>query len=97
MAFIEDTNNCEYAVFPDPLTVTLSSMTTIAASGTPATQDLSTMITRTSALYDNTACTFTLDISPASVTSFVSIDQATKVVTLQSMSYGDAGTYTVSI
>ena len=97
MAFIEDTNNCEYAVFPDPLTVTLSSMTTIAASGTPATQDLSTMITRTSALYDNTACTFTLDVSPPRVTSFVSIDQATKVVTLQSMSYGDAGTYTVSI
>ena len=98
ITFIEDTDNDEYCVFPDPASVTLPTMTAIAASTTLVTEDVSSIITRTNSMnYSSTGCTFTLTISPPSVAALLSIDQATKILTLQSFSLADAGIYTATL
>ena len=94
--FIEDTESCEYSTFTDPSTVTLS-MTVIAGSVTPVTEDLSTVITRTSTRgYDDTACTYTLTLSPVSISSILTVD-ASNVLTLQNTSPSDKGILTVTL
>ena len=94
--FIEDNDSCEYTTFTDPNTVTLS-ITTIAGSLTPVTEDLSTTIMRTSTRnYDVASCIYTLTLSPGSVSSIISVDSS-NVLTLQNTSLSDAGVQTVTV